>query len=293
MALSQRRETAVGATALTPAARLYLDLLKGCLTRDLFGQAYRSLAPYSRLFAVMVRWGQRLLAKRQLVLMVKTSSEARAEGRDWPADAETMIGRRRLDNLEACIVDAVDRGVPGDLLEAGVWRGGACIFMRAALEACGDTERTVWVADSFQGLPRPDPERFPADHVYQSLDLDIAVPLAAVKANFERYGLLDDRVRFLVGWFSDTLATAPVERLAVLRLDGDMYQSTTEVLEALYPKLSVGGYLIVDDYALPSCKAAVDDYRAKHEIVDPIEPIDWTGVYWRKTAARSRVQINE
>jgi O-methyltransferase len=283
MAVNQRQETSVVATALTPSARMYLDLVKGCLTRDLFGQAYRSLAPYARVPAMMVRLGQRLLAKRKLVLMVKTSSEARAEGRDWPADAETMIGRRRLDNLEACIVDVLDRGVPGDLLEAGVWRGGACIFMRAVLAACADEVRTVWVADSFQGLPHPDPERFPADRVYESLDLDIAVPLADVKANFARYGLLDGRVRFLVGWFSDTLASAPVEQLAVLRLDGDMYQSTTEVLDALYPKLSVGGFLIVDDYALPSCKAAVDDYRAKHEIVDPIESIDWTGVYWRKT----------
>jgi O-methyltransferase len=283
MAVNRRREPSATASALSPEGRLYLDLLKRCLTRELFPDAYRTLSPYSRPLAQLVRWGQRLLAKRKLVLMVKTPSDARAEGRDWPADAETMIGRRRLDNLESCIVEALDDGVPGDLLEAGIWRGGACIFMRAALEACGDTERTVWAADSFQGLPCPDLERFPADRAYQSLDLDIAVPLAAVKANFERYGLLDGRVRFLVGWFSDTLATAPVERLAVLRLDGDMYQSTTEVLEALYPKLSTGGYLIVDDYALPSCKAAVDDYRAKHEIVDPIESIDWTGVYWRKT----------
>jgi O-methyltransferase len=281
--VESQNPVAAAPTGLTPAARLYLDLLKGCLTRELFGQAYRPLAPYGRVAARINRWIQGLLSRRQMVLMVKTSPQARAEGRDWPADGETMVGRRRLDNLESCIVDVLDRGVPGDLLEAGVWRGGACIFMRAVLLACGDSQRLVWAADSFQGLPRPNPERFAADRVWQKLVLsELAVPVTAVKTNFARYGLLDDQVRFLPGWFSETLPTAPIERLAVLRLDGDMYQSTIDILNALYPKVSPGGYVIVDDYALSSCKAAVDDYRAEHEIVEEIEPIDWTGVYWRK-----------
>jgi hypothetical protein len=98
-----------------------------------------------------------------------------------------------------------------------------------------------------------------------------------------RPGLLDEQVRFLPGWFSDTLPTAPIERLAVLRLDGDMYGSTMEALEALYPKLSVGGYVIVDDYgAVPQCKEAVTDFRAAHQIIDPMETVDWTGVYWQR-----------
>src|ERR1700737_2193991 len=228
------------------------------------------------------RWIQRLLSRRQLVLMVKTAPQARAEGRDWPIDAETMVGRLRLENLESCIVEVLDRGVPGDLLEAGVWRGGATILMRAVLRACGDSQRVVWAADSFQGLPRPDLERFPADRVWQGLEMDIAVPLGDVKANFEKYGLLDDQVRFLPGWFSETMPRAPVDRLAILRLDGDMYESTIQALAALYPKVSAGGYVIVDDYALASCKAAVDDFRAQHTITEPLETIDWTGVYWRK-----------
>ncbi len=75
---------------------------------------------------------------------------------------------------------------------------------------------------------------------------------------------------------------APVERLAVLRLDGDMYESTMEALRPLYPKLSKGGYLIIDDYALPGCRAAVDDYRREQRIAEPVIEIDRTGVYWRK-----------
>lgn len=273
------------ASAASPAARLYLDLLKRCLTREVLGQLYRPLAPYSRMPARLTRWTNHALStllRKPVVLMVRTTPDARAEGKDWPADGETMIGRKRLDNLESLVVDVIDRGIPGDLLEAGVWRGGAAILMRAVLRACGDTQRVVWAADSFQGLPRPDATRFPADRSWQSLDIDIAVPLNEVKANFARYGLLDDQVRFLVGWFSDTLPTAPVDRLAVLRLDGDLYQSTIEALDALYPKVSAGGYVIIDDYHLESCRQAVDDYRARHQVVETLEPIDWASVYWRK-----------
>ena len=175
--------------------------------------------------------------------------------------------------------------MPGDLLVAGTWRGGEAIFMRAVLEVLGDPVRAVWVADSFKGLPPPDPDNYPADagdthHTFPEL----AVSLAEVKANFARYGMLDDRVRFLEGWFKDTLADAPIGRLAVLRCDGDMYESTMDTLRPLYPKVSPGGFVIVDDYGcVPACKQAVDDYRREHDITDPIETIDWTGVYWRKT----------
>lgn len=285
MAKMLERDVDTGASALSPAAALYLDLLKRCLTREVLGQLYRPLAPYSPMAARLTGWTNRALStvlRKPVVVMVKTSQEARAEGKDWPADAETMIGRKRLDNIQALVVDVIDRGVLGDLLEAGVWRGGAAILMRAVLKACGDRERVVWAADSFQGLPRPDATRFPADGAYQSLHLDIAVPLDEVRANFARYGLLDDQVRFLAGWFKDTLPAAPVDRLAVLRLDGDMYQSTIEALDALYPKVSSGGYVIIDDYFLPSCRQAVDDYRAGHHVVEPLEPIDWASVYWRK-----------
>jgi O-methyltransferase len=158
--------------------------------------------------------------------------------------------------------------------------------MRAILKAHGDVRRRVWAADSFQGLPRPNPERYPVDdgHSYHRRSY-LAVPLDTVRQNFERYGLLDDQIRFLVGWFKDTLADAPIERLALLRLDGDMYELTIQALEALYPKVSIGGFVIVDDYgAVSACKAAVDDYRRRMGISSSLTPIDWTGVWWRRTA---------
>jgi O-methyltransferase len=193
-----------------------------------------------------------------------------------------MIGLVRLANVRECIESALRDGVQGDLVETGVWRGGTVIYMCAVLKTQCDRERQVWAVDSFGGLPEPDPA-FPADagdvhHTYTQL----AVSRAEVEDNFRRYGLLDDRVRFLEGWFKDTLPTAPIGAIAVLRLDGDMYQSTWEALTHLYPKVSQGGWVIVDDYgAVDACRRAVDDYRDRHGITAILRRVDWTGVYWR------------
>jgi O-methyltransferase len=194
-----------------------------------------------------------------------------------------MIGLRRLNNLQFCMERVIADEIPGDVIECGVWRGGAAIFMRAVLAARGDNSRRVWVADSFQGLPKPDPKH-PADRGDEHWTKDaLAVSHEEVKRNFSRYNLLDQQVRFLPGWFNETLPTAPIERLSVLRADGDMYGSTTDILTSLYPKLSVGGFAIIDDYgAVPACRAAVEDYRAEHGISEPIERIDWTGVFWQR-----------
>jgi O-methyltransferase len=157
--------------------------------------------------------------------------------------------------------------------------------MRGILAAhCVDT-RVVWVADSFAGLPPPEPEVYPADqddphHTFKEL----VVPLEQVRANFARYGLLDDQVSFLEGWFADTLPSAPIERLAVLRMDGDMYSSTIQTLEALYTKVAPGGYVIVDDYNLRGCRKAITDFRERWNITDDLEPVDGSAVYWRKNA---------
>jgi hypothetical protein len=242
----------------TPAAKLYLDLMKRCLTRTLHGDP--TLPP-------------------------DADPANRLEGRDWPAEAETMIGLKRLDNIEYLLTDVLRRGIPGDVIETGVWRGGATIFMRAVLAAYGAADRYVWVADSFQGLPPPDAAAYPAD---AGVDLsgvpELATPLEQVQANFALYGLLDGQVRFLPGWFRDTLPNAPIGSLALMRLDGDLYESTIVALKSLYPKLSPGGYVIIDDYALSMCKQAVDDFRAAERIDAPLIPIDWTGMWWQREA---------
>lgn len=246
---------------------LYLDLMKRCLTRTLFpdGSIIPSYTPTAGEFSI----------------------EKRIEGLDWPSEAETMVGLKRLDNVHECVVDVLKQGVSGDLVETGVWRGGTAILMRAVLAAYGDRTRCVWVADSFQGLPQPDPGNYPADAGDRHWELGqyLGVPLEVVRQNFGRYRLLDDQVRFLPGWFKDTLPSAPIRSISVLRLDGDMYESTMEAMVALYPKVSAGGYVIVDDYgALESCRNAVNDFREAHSIRDPIHAIDWTGVYWQRVS---------
>ena len=270
---------APAADLLEPAQLLYVDLLKRVLARDGFSQRQ---AP-----ARLPEEGMEPEVRESIAAWLDAADLEvvhRTPPTEWPVDAETMLTMPRLDSLVSCVTTVVGDGVPGDLIETGVWRGGACILMRGVLKALGEASRTVWVADSFQGLPKPDAGRYPADDgdLFWTVDA-LAVSLADVMVNFERYGLLDDRVRFLPGWFEDTLPSAPIERLAILRLDGDMYGSTMQALETLYPKLSVGGFAIVDDFgAVPGCRAAVGDYRAAHGITEPLSHTDYTEVVWRK-----------
>jgi len=210
----------------------------------------------------------------------------RTEGRDWPAMAHTMIGRVRLSHLRGLVERVLREDIPGDFIETGVWRGGACIMMRAVLAACDVIDRVVHVADSFRGLPPPDATNYPAD---ADLDLsvhpELAISRAAVEEAFRRYGLLDGQVRFHEGWFKDTLPLLGKQRFAIIRLDGDMYESTWTALTELYPRLNPGGFAVIDDYGcIPACRAAVDEYRERFGITASVIPIDWTGVFWRKPA---------
>jgi hypothetical protein len=210
--------------------------------------------------------------------------EKRNRGLDWPLRAHSMIGKLRMDNLRAAVEHIIKRNIPGDFIETGAWRGGACIFMRSILKAYAVTDRIVWVADSFQGLPAPNPEKYPADAGDRHHTIpQLAVSLEEVQGNFAKYGLLDEQVKFLVGWFKDTLPAAPIERVALLRLDGDIYESTMDALGSLYRKVSPGGVIIVDDYgAIPACREAIRDFREANRISDSIQPIDGLGVYWVK-----------
>jgi O-methyltransferase len=211
-------------------------------------------------------------------------ADKRAVGKDWPRTAHTMVGLARLENLKDLVQRTLDAAVPGDYIETGVWRGGCCILMKAILSAYGDDRRKVYVADSFEGLPAPNPDRFQADTNDQHHTFaELAVSLEQVRANFLKYDLLDPRVVFVQGFFQDTLPKLDAGPFALLRLDGDMYESTIVALENLFPKLSPGGYVIIDDYgAVEGCRKAVDEYRARFKISDPISQVDWTGIWWQK-----------
>jgi hypothetical protein len=193
-----------------------------------------------------------------------------------------MIGAKRMNNMRSECKLVLSAGVPGDFMETGVWRGGACIMMRAVLKAYGVTGRRVIAADSFASFPVPTAAADAGFDFHTRGEL--AVSLAEVKAAFARYGLLDEQVVFLEGLFKDTLPQAPVAALALLRLDGDMYESTVDGLVNLDGKVSTGGTVIVDDYYLfEAQRMAVDEFRATHAIAEPINQIDHFGGYWIKS----------
>jgi O-methyltransferase len=272
---------------------LYLDLLKRTLTASIYDEsAWHVVEPrpleksgtrglFSRAKTAvrsrMVNW-----FRRRSILLVRRNkfvAATRETGGDWPCFGFTMIGHRRLENLQSCIRQIIENDVPGDLIETGAWRGGATIFMRAALKAYGATDRVVWVADSFEGMPVPTDQ---ADGWDFSEVEQLSVSLEQVKANFAKFGLLDDKVRFLKGWFKDSLPGAPINRLALLRLDGDLYHSTMDALTNLYNKVSRGGFVIVDDYyGWEGCRRAIQEFRATQKITSPLIDIDAESVYWQ------------
>ena len=264
---------------LSTPQELYLDAMKIILTRYGMEDRYLPLIrPQSRLGKLISPFlkGDYL----PLFWHLPFDPAIREAGKDWPRYAETMIGMKRLAHLQECVTDVLRRNVPGDMIETGAWRGGACIFMRAVLKAYGDTGRKVWVADSFEGLPVPEAGTEDAA-LWQGGEM--AVSEEQVRRNFARYGLLDDQVRFLKGFFIDTLPKAPVGQLAVLRVDCDLYDSITQSLEYLYDKVSPGGYVVIDDYgALSPAKKAVDDFRSARGITEELRPIDWSGYFWQK-----------
>jgi O-methyltransferase len=240
----------------------YLELLKLCLC-DLAGTSTTSVG----------KRDDGAVAARPLA---GEERRLRAAGMDWPLQGLTMVGLNRLDDLQTCVETVVREGVEGDLIEAGAWRGGASILMRATLDSLGAHERTLWVADSFQGFPMPD--------VQENLNIVdfLSVSLEEVEANFARFGL-DRGVRFVPGFFEETLSGLSTRRWAVVRLDGDTYEATWLCLQRLYTRLAVGGYLVVDDYgALPECRRAVDEFRQRHGLTEPLEEVDWTCVRWRR-----------
>ena len=268
----------------------YIDLLKKSLTASLYEESsweevkkkdYPFLKnPFKFCKNIKLNNLVKNLEKKSKIIINKSeyNSEKRENGMDWPLFGFTMAGHKRLENVEKCVNHVLSNQIPGDFIETGVWRGGASIFMRAMLKVHGDKKRKVWVADSFQGLPKPKNEEDGwdlSDEKYLKVNLD------QVKKNFHKFNLLDDQVVFLEGWFSETLPKAPIKEIAILRLDGDLYTSTMDALENLYKKVSKGGFVIVDDYySWPSCKQAVTDFFDKNNMSPDVVRIDWTGAYW-------------
>ena len=192
-----------------------------------------------------------------------------------------MVGLKRLDNLEALLRHLDAKGVPGDLVECGVWRGGASLFMRGLLKAHGITNRNVHLVDSFEGLPKASTTS--DDDFWSQMEI-LRVSLPEVQSAFERYGLLDTQVHFHKGFFRNSL---PVFRakyqgtsIALLRMDGDMYESTMDILYNLADLLSPGACVVVDDWTIPECQSALKDFFGTHSISPEIHIVDSFAAYF-------------
>lgn len=262
--LAAWQETVPVDSPIMRARTLYLDLMERAVSNWIYGDE----------------------AIRADLTLTPFDAARRAAGRDIPSTAHSMIGLRRLRHLRRVAEDVLSEGVPGDFMECGVWRGGAVILMRAVLAAFDISNRRVWAVDSFAGLPPPD-SRFEkdADTVFNFHERsELAVSVDDVRSNINRYSLLDDQIVLLKGLFCDTLPALPSLKLAILRIDGDLYSSTMDVLENMYSNVSPGGVVILDDYGVVvDSHRAVLDFRARHEIKEEMFAVDGDAVFWRKS----------
>jgi hypothetical protein len=211
----------------------------------------------------------------------------------FAAKRHTMTTPQRCRVLWDVCGTVLRKNVPGVFVECGVWKGGSAAIMGLALRHSAQA-RVLHLFDSFEGLPQPGVQDGEAATVYS--DGQVAGKLISIhkcEASLDevRSYLIDQlhlpekQVRFHVGWFQQTVpADAPqIGPIAALRLDGDWYESTRICLEHLYPLLSPGGALILDDYhCWAGCRKATDEFRAKHAITNPICLMDREAAYWLK-----------
>lgn len=272
---------------LDRSAKRYLELLKGALLDEHYLEN-----------EIRLRYLARCVANGEPAEPDRVRDPIRAQpgaytqlrkrrraGLSWVGEASigflpyASLGRTRLDHLEQCLDAIRAESVPGDLVECKTARGGSGIFLRGYLAAHELPDRTVWVADEFRATPAPARE---ATTVDESLD-DLRGDLNLVRDAFERFDLLDGRVRFLQGSAGETLPAAAIEHAALLRLGTGIGADAEIALEAVYPKLSLGGFVVVDDHTDPACAQAVIAFRERYGIVAPLEAVDWSAVAWRKT----------
>lgn len=269
----------------------YLSLLKRSVGNMLYPELELQIGHLERgadgLSGVELQRFQRDIAERQAESFAAVMA-GKHQGTGPLRYAHTMIGLFRLSNIERCAEQIIAEHIPGDFLEAGVCKGGAAIFMRALQIAHGASERKTFVVDSFEGVPPSDQPRDSAYglHLEEARFPWLACGEQNVRDHFARYDLLDPNVEFVKGWLADSLPRAAIGPLALLRIDVDLYSSTLECLDLLYDKVVAGGFVIVDDYGyLECCRDAVDEFRARRGVREPIRWVDGSGIYWRKEDA--------
>lgn len=200
----------------------------------------------------------------------------------------TMVSLERLYAVYQAVRHVVRAGLPGDFVECGVWKGGCSMVAALTFAHLGDTSRTLWLYDTFEGMTEPEEQDtdYRGESARDRMEHEgierpgqwCHGPLDAVKQVMASTGYPEARLRYIQGRVEDTLPTLRPERVAVLRLDTDWYASTRHELECLYPQLVTGGVLLIDDYGhWRGCRQAVDEYFSERRIAMLLSRQDYTG----------------
>lgn len=187
----------------------------------------------------------------------------------------TKISVARMENLFNLCHEVNENKIPGVFVECGVHKGGAAVLM-----ALNSLDRITWMFDSFEGMPVPTKEDGPEAPKWTGKTV---AGLHHVKSLLWDYQVPKEKVRIIKGWFKDTVPKTNIDKIAILRLDGDWYESTKICLEHLYDKVSPGGYIIIDDYGhWQGCKKAVDEFIKKKGLNIELNKTDYTERWWKK-----------
>ncbi len=200
----------------------------------------------------------------------------------------TMTSMERLFALRRSVEYIVKWSIPGDIVECGVWKGGSMMAVALTLIELGATDRKLYLFDTFEGMSSPtavdrDSSGEAAVDLLQRADKKTSkvwgyCPLDAVRRAMHDTGYDDDKVLFVKGKAEETIPNYAPKEIAILRLDTDWYESTYHELKHLYPRLSVGGVLIIDDYGhWEGAKRAVDEYIDQQNLRLLLHRIDYTG----------------
>lgn len=196
----------------------------------------------------------------------------------------TMTSIERMYGLFNAVRYVSQSNVAGDIVETGVWRGGSSMLIAETLRSMGDDTRTIWLYDTYEGMAEPTELDVAHDGQSAKKQFEItpdwcAASVEEVTANMAATGYPEERFRFVKGLVQDTIPNAGApDSIALLRLDTDWYESSKHELENLYPRLTSGGVLVLDDYGhWAGVRKSVDEYLSEHGVKAMLQRLDYAG----------------
>ncbi|XWV25715.1 macrocin o-methyltransferase [Tupanvirus soda lake] len=193
----------------------------------------------------------------------------------------SMCDTNKINQMKFLLDNVIKKNINGSIVETGVWKGGMGMWIKCILKYHNDC-RDVWLFDTFKYFPNSQYQTDINIHGITNILFEKMPSADNVKYNFQKFGLLDDKIHIVPGNFNDTLSLVNPGKIAILRLDSDYYDSTLYVLEMYYWRVVKGGYVVIDDYNNNhvGCKKAVNDFRSKYNIINSIYDAHNESIYW-------------